>query len=490
MNVVSTFSGIGGIDLGLERAGMTTIAQVEINPFCLKVLAHRWPTVERCTDIKEFGVVQLAERRVARERGRADERGDDGAARIPDAGGPHVDILTGGFPCQDLSVAGRRAGLTGARSGLFYEFVRVAQELQPTWLLLENVPGLLSSNDGRDFAVVLGELGAAGYFVEWRVLDSRWFGVPQRRRRVFLVGHLGGPSPVPVLFESEGRGGHPQTSEPARENIAHSLRARPNASLREDSDTYIPSIGRALTATMGKHRDPGMGVYEELAPTSDASAPHIVAHTLRASGFDASKDGTGRGTPMVVESVALRGRDGGATAELGGDQAHALRSSQGGGDKAHILAYRKSARVNADPNSPETWVDDGIANTLNSFDVGDVRTTHAIVGISENQRGEVRETDYSRQLTSGGGKPGQGYGAVRIESSVRRLTPTECERLQGFPDGWTCLEDWGAGAYDSLACRCPDGPRYAALGNAVTVNVAHWIGRRMMLAHAASEEVS
>lgn len=272
----------------------------------------------------------------------------------------------------------------------------MARELQPTWLLVENVPGLLSSNGGRDFAIVLDELGAAGYFVEWRVLDSRWFGVPQRRRRVFLVGHLGGPSPVPVLFEPEGSGGHPAAGNEAGQDVADvagvsvakPLGAKRGFRLDLDHDTYIPEVHGALTRRDGK------------GPRIDIAEPGFIAHTLRASGFDASEDGTGRGTPLVTT--------------------HTLTRSH---------------------------------------------------GVTEDGAG--RGTPLVAAPLTSGGHP----------KSVRRLTPTECERLQGFPDGFTCLED---GEYATDTCKCSDGPRYAALGNAVTVNVAYWVGQRIVAAEAVS----
>ncbi len=139
------------------------------------------------------------------------------------------------------------------------------------------------------------------------------------------------------------------------------------------------------------------------------------------------------------------------------------------------FVYRKSARVSG-PDSPETWVDDGIANTLNSFDVGDVRTTHAVVqpavAFAQNQRGEVRESEIAPAVTSGGGKPGEGYSAARIGPAVRRLTPMECERLQGWPDGWTDIP-WNGKPH------APDSKRYAAAGNGVTATVAYWIAARL-----------
>lgn len=165
LQVASFFSGIGGFDLGFEMAGMAVVMQCEIDPFCRKVLKKHWPDVPLYGDIAEIKSEQI----------------------------PDVDVYVAGFPCQDLSLAnqGKRKGLEGKRSGLFHEFIRLVEERQPRWIVLENVPGLLNSNSGRDFAVVLNTLDGGGYRVSWRVFDSKFFGTPQRRRRVFLVGSLG-----------------------------------------------------------------------------------------------------------------------------------------------------------------------------------------------------------------------------------------------------------------------------------------------------------
>lgn len=173
----SLFTGIGGFDLGFEEAGMRCLWQVEIDDACNRVLERHWPEVRRYRDVREVGQHNL-------------ER---------------VDLICGGFPCQDLSVAGRRAGLAGERSGLFFEFLRLIAELSPAWVVIENVPGLLSSARGRDMGIALRSLAECGYGYAYRVLDAQYFGVAQRRRRVFIVGHFGKPwsAPAKVLFEPE-----------------------------------------------------------------------------------------------------------------------------------------------------------------------------------------------------------------------------------------------------------------------------------------------
>lgn len=175
MKVASFFSGIGGIDLGLEQAGMEVAFQCEILPFGKSVLKRHWPDVPIMDDIKLV-------------------KADD----IPD-----VDLFAGGFPCQDLSLAnqGKRKGLEGERSGLFYKYAELIEEKRPRWVFIENVPGLLNSARGEDFKVVLSTLDEFGYGVSWRVLDSKFFGTPQRRRRTYIVGSRGTLGSAEVLFE-------------------------------------------------------------------------------------------------------------------------------------------------------------------------------------------------------------------------------------------------------------------------------------------------
>ena len=186
----SFFSGIGGFDLGFEAAGIRSVSQCEFDPFCLSVLRKNFPNVPKFQDIRKL----------------------DGTA-IPSA-----DVWSGGFPCQDVSLArmGPRPGLAGKRTGLFFDFARLLQQHRPRVVLLENVAGLLSSHDGRDFAVVTQSLAELGYSVGWRVLNSQHFGVPQSRQRVFIVGcYQDRQGPLEILFESERRAGN---SAPNRSN--------------------------------------------------------------------------------------------------------------------------------------------------------------------------------------------------------------------------------------------------------------------------------
>jgi len=199
---VSLFAGIGGFDLALERAGIRVVASVEIDKKCQAILARHFPNAKQFNDVEEVTGEQL----------------------IQAGFNPANGIITGGFPCQDLSVAGKRAGLAGKRSGLFWEICRIIDETRPETVILENVFGLLSSNNGRDMAVVLEALVKRGYRVAWRVLDAQYFGVPQRRRRVFIVASLGnaGRSPEEILDLRESRTRYLAQSKQKRENPSSS----------------------------------------------------------------------------------------------------------------------------------------------------------------------------------------------------------------------------------------------------------------------------
>jgi len=362
---ISLFSGIGGFDLGLERAGWQCVAQCDNDPFANKVLEKHWPGVKRYDDVRNVSRNTLVHRSMPYLD-----------VVIPGYT-PPIDLICGGFPCQDLSVAGKRAGLDGDRSGLWFEFHRILSELRPTFCLIENVPGLLSSDEGFDFGIVLAGLGELWPAVGWTVLDSQHFGVPQRRRRVYIIGGPSRASVQQILSLCESGDWNTQTRRAAGEDVAPTLRAGANST--------------------GGHRPPGTDVDTSTSlvvanplpghhPRQDLDNDTYVTHSLRADGFDASEDGTGRGTPLTVVRTAQTGANG-------------------------------------------IGVQDDMAYTLDGTD-------------------------------------GQ---AISQTMGVRRLTPVECERLQGFPDDWTKIDD-----------KTPDGPRYKACGNAVTVPVIEYLGRRLL----------
>lgn len=436
LTAVSLFAGVGGFDIALERAGVEVVAAVEIDKDCRRVLARRFPSTRVFADVKEVTGEQL----------------------VSVGFRPRGGILVGGFPCQDLSVAGKRAGLAGERSGLFFEITRLAAELEPEWLLLENVPGLLSSHDGRDFGAVLGSLAELGYGLAYRILDAQFFGVPQRRRRVFIVGRLGddGRTPSEVLALGEGLLRDPSARHAEGQEVAGTLGGgTPGGGPKLDTDrvTFVPFTERV--GTLLGNGDAGPDVKEALAgqvvpavtakwakgtggPSGD-EAQNLVTHTLCSEG----EDGTGRGTPLTT----------------------------------FVKSHRAATTTDA-----ETWRPDTVAPTVNLFDAGDTRATTIIVqepappqlpgfGAEEPTSPDGSESPPVAFAWQNGGGYGEahdglaitedgtgpisrknqpavaGRGVVPIEESgatrgdgsgvgllgVRRLTPLECERLQGFP---------------------------------------------------------
>lgn len=173
MKYASLFSGVGGFDLGFERAGMSCSVMVEWDAKCQAVLRKRFPNAKLYKDVNDVGKNEI------------------GA----------IELVCGGFPCQDVSLAGKRKGLAGERSGLWFEYVRIIEETSPNWVIIENVAGLLSSNEGRDLSTILVGLEERGYFWSYRVLDTQYFGAPQRRRRIFIVANRDWRRPVKVLFD-------------------------------------------------------------------------------------------------------------------------------------------------------------------------------------------------------------------------------------------------------------------------------------------------
>ena len=280
--VGSLFSGIGGMDKGLQDAGWEITWQVEIDRWCRRVLAARFPGATQYGDIREKRDYPL------------------------------VDLLSFGFPCTDISVAGKREGLGGDESRLFWAAMVVARRLKPPWLLVENVPGLLSSHQGRDFGIVLGALAHLGYWWSYRVLDSQYFRVPQRRRRVYIVGHLGAPVPPEILFEPAGLPGHPAPSGRAREGLAGAVTASAghhgHSSPRGDgSDTLVPSRSHPLLAKGNSSFDDSLETYvvnarQDPVNAVNESLPLDAGHPVHA----ALNEGGGPGaTPGYVVSYAI-----------------------------------------------------------------------------------------------------------------------------------------------------------------------------------------
>lgn len=497
MRFGSLFAGIGGFDLGFERAGHECVFQVEKETSCQRVLAKHFPNAPQFDDVCEFNEASIAIR---------------------------PDWICGGFPCQDLSVAGRRAGLAGKRSGLFFEFMRIVDEFRPGGVVIENVPGLLSSNWGGDMGLVLWTLGQLGYGWAYRVLDAQWFGVPQRRRRVFIVGCLGDRRrAAEILFESESLPWDSPPRREARTRVAHAIaRGASGSGYRYDANGEDFVTAYRTSGNCGAFEQGDRTAALNCATDLNQNIL-TIAHTLRAEGHDASEDGTGRGVPLVVDTFSKQGmmqtkevhhactqetNAGSLLSRLRkevGEEAFAewglgildsfqsptvlrqavLREGQYGAEKSGV-AVGSSART-----SPEN---------LSKWSMQEMREAGRNRRASQGWRLEQQLSDelgaYLSRLSQQGAQATQGVYDLRQASeglgllrqalsafqevgrstsgeaepasrrfSVRRLTPKEAARLQGFPD------DWLAGESDSA--------QYRMLGNAVAVPVAEWIGVRI-----------
>lgn len=420
MTFVSLFTGIEGIGLGLERAGMQCLAQVENNIRCQWVLTRHYPNVPRWKDISHV-------------------RGSDL---------PAVDLVCGGFPCQDLSVAGQRAGLAGKRSGLWFEFHRLLTEHRPRWVLIENVPGLLSSNEGRDFAIVLQGLVQLGYRVAWRVLDAQYLGVAQRRERVFIVGSLGSGRCAEVLFEPESVPGNPPPRRQAGTRVAATLAggAHPGGFNGRDADNGNITLAHPLTTHNARHEptsdtlidDQRVTAFDWYASPSQSMNPGPMAPSLK--------------TTMQPAVYQCHGSDVGPMGTL--------RQGNGGvSGGVPFVAGTLGAEMGRNRGLGQAQETDLIVPCA-TFDPRNVTSatnrTRAEFGLPAN-------TLHEQPLSIIGGL------------APRCLTPRECERLQGFPDDWT---RWGVTAKGMLV-ELSDSARYRMTGNAVCAHVAEWIGRRI-----------
>jgi DNA (cytosine-5)-methyltransferase 1 len=526
----SVCSGIEAATVAWEPLGWRAAFFAEIEPFPSAVLAQRYPAIPNLGDMTAI----------------------DGSAWRG-----KIDVLVGGTPCQAFSVAGLRKSLDDVRGNLALKFVELADAIDPAWVVWENVPGVLSTRDnafgcllgglaGEDGSVVPpgGKWSDAGIVfgptrtVAWRVLDAQYFGLAQRRRRVFVIAGAGERAdPVQVLLEREGvRRDHPPRRETGQGvaptisartqgggglgtdfdldggliaqafggnntsgpiEIATALNACASASGRMDFET------ETFVATTLRARDLSRGVDSDCTDT-------LVTHSLRGEGFDASEDGTGRGTPLVpvafpiLEAGArtgisttdpragigigddgdpmftlqagkqhavafnLRGRDGGAQAEIDADNLASLRAASGGSSRSYV-AFTQNQRDEVRPLD--------VAGAL-AAEPGTKQQTYVAFDCKAGTGFQSVEADgitpTLRAMNALGRDNAGGQLAVQHGMAVRRLTPVECERLQGFPSNYTRIP-WRRKAAED----CPDGPRYRALGNSMAVPVMAWLGRRI-----------
>jgi DNA (cytosine-5)-methyltransferase 1 len=487
----------------------------EIDPFCCWLLRSRYrasrpqhmPSPHEAPDRKE------AKRRAAAIRnivalptdGVIVNAGDFTRIGKQDVG--TIDLLAGGTPCQSFSIAGKRAGLDDPRGNLTIEFARLADRLRPLWVVWENVPGVLSIDDGRTFGAFLGMLVQLGYGIAYRVLDAQFFGVPQRRRRVFVVGHLGDWRVAAAIFlEWHGLSGYPPPRREARKNVAPTLSARAHGGGGLGTDFDLDG-GLIRQLAFGGNNTAGP-IDVATAANASASASGrmdfetetFITHSLSADGFDSSEDGTGRGVPLIAGTLStchgasagrdlsdrsallsvtfnLRGRDGGAMPEPA--DAASVRSASGGSSNSYVAFSAKDYGADVDEIAPTLRGMGHDSSHANGG--GQVAVAFTLHG-SDGTASTATPTDVAGSVRT---KP---PGSIENSSTtmaqqgmaVRRLTPRECERLQGFPDEYTLVEYRGKPA--------ADGPRYRALGNSMAVPVMRWIGQRIAAVDAVLRE--
>ena len=471
----SLFDGSGGFPLGGMLAGITPLWASEIEPFAVRVTTKRLPQMKHYGDVSSLNGADL----------------------------PPVDIITFGSPCQDMSIAGKRSGLDGSRSSLFYEAVRIIKEMRcatngkyPRFAVWENVPGAFSSNKGEDFRCVLeslcrvrdetvsvprhekwsaaGNIVADGFSIAWRVLDAQYWGVPQRRKRIFLVADFDSECAGKILFESEGLSGYSAEGFKAwqRTTVAiesssgtagaagfcteHSAKARGIGYEEETSSTL--RAGTVPAAVYENHsQDTRYTELRGIAPpvsstygTGGNNQPFVVEDT-RCFDVRFTSDGTKNARHNCYETDTSR------TIDTGGNSPD---SNQGG---VAVVAVQGSMIGRADKNGPQgSGVNEDISFTLNATD------RHA-VAFSQDSYTKYSENDKCGALRACGGMYGGGSETLVYSTSknsyhteaeenlantlvasdykdpptvnspeyiVRRLTPTECARLQGFPDWW------------------------------------------------------
>jgi len=417
MRYLSVCSGVEAATVAWHHMGWQAAGFSEIEKFPSEVLAHHYPTVTNFGDMTKYKEWNLND---------------------------PIGLLVGGTPCQSFSVAGLRKGLDDPRGNLALTYLGILDKFRPKWCVWENVPGVLSSGGGRDFGSFLGALGELGYGFAYRVLDAQNFGVAQRRRRVFVVGCLGDWRPAAeVLFESDClRGdikkGRKEGKDPAAFTASSfgnygegvgTIRAA-GGDLGGGSETLIASRmvgfgdyttdGTASTVKARDYKDATdlvTIVYENHG--SDGRVKQVdVSPTVRA------RWGTGGGNLPLTHAYGFTQCD--AARDAGNNISPTLRSGGNGGYPSHSVAV-------------------GV-DTYNASESGDIAVT----------------------LTASGNSSTNSGPKVMQNMAVRRLTPVECERLQGFPDDYTNIKD-----------KCPDGPRYKAMGNSMAVPVMRWIGERI-----------
>lgn len=444
MRYVSIFSGVEAATLAWEPLGWEPLAFCEIDDFPSAVLAEHWPNVPNLGDITKV----------------------DWKKEIHGA----VDLVVGGSPCQSFSIAGKREGLKGA-SGLMFEYIRCVQELMPRWFLWENVKGALSCERGAAFGQLMREMDALGYGLAWRVLDAQFFGVAQRRERLFLVGHLGDARACEVLFEPESMCWDTPSSREKRQAVTaasgRSVAQGGDAGCLNPADPQSKRIytPESCAPTLSSGTTEGMNIQ----PSVFSIAGNIIGRKPEngGNGNGFQEPGEPMYTLTTIDRPAVAFRSGGGETCTAG-LSETGQANQGGG-KGPLIQDEISGTLSTVNNQSLVCMTDTQKNTSVETDISGTISAHTrkdppVVAFKNHQG-----------ATSGIGADESGPIAESgINSVVRRLTPLECERLQGFPDNHTRIPWKGKPAEE-----CPDSLRYKACGNSMAVPVMRWLGERI-----------
>jgi DNA (cytosine-5)-methyltransferase 1 len=479
MKYLSVCSGIEAASKAWEPIGWEPVAFSEIEAFPSAVLKHHWPKVPNLGDMSKYEQWNI----------------QSGS----------VDLLVGGTPCQSFSVAGLRQGLKDPRGNLMLTYLAIAERLKPRWLVWENVPGVLSSNGGKDFGSFLGALGELGYEWAYRVLDAQWFGVAQRRRRVFVVAHLGeGNLAAKVLFESESVRRDTPPSRETRQGVATDVEASTGVSptITQCKGSRGGCSDEALMEIRAVHEAINAGIPDVCATIDCGLAKQVGKQlTQQAESFY---------FPIPIHDQATRfsgkrgGKQDGKGNGLGvgkpGDPCPTLTK----GDK-HAVLYENhpnDSRVTGPhdvaPSCVSRYGTGGgnvpLVQEAIAFEPGiatrEGSESRFVKELSPTLRKEMGDNqvavavdcynktigDKSQSISSSASDINHTGGVINPADrmAVRRLTPRECERLQGFNDDHTMIP-WR----NKPADQCPDGPRYKALGNSMAVPCMAWIGKRI-----------
>jgi DNA (cytosine-5)-methyltransferase 1 len=414
MKYLSVCSGIEAATTAWHELGWTPSAFSEIEKFPSAVLEHHYPKVPNVGDMTKY------------------KEWDIGT----------IDLLVGGTPCQSFSVAGLRKGLDDPRGNLALVYCGILDRFKPKWFIWENVPGVLSSSGGRDFGSFLGAISELGYGYAYRILDAQYFGVAQRRRRVFVVGHLGDWRPAAsVLFESESLSRDSKPSRTQREGTS-SITTNRLVAFGEYSED-----GTASTLKARDYKDAtdliASAVYEYHPADSRVKEMGEVCQTMT------SRWGTGGGNvPLVQQAYSIR-EDAKANnfSATPLEVSTALKALQPSPQSHHAQTFVAHAFKVRGGSPTDTGEQGGVVGRVAGKGyLGQDEVTYTI-GTSQDQY-------------------------LFNNLAVRRLTPTECERLQGFPDGYTNIP------WRKKECP-PDSARYKALGNSMAVPVMKWLGERI-----------